>query len=172
MTLYMLSVYVGTTMIDSNENLSSFNIIQRYTAKDIIYGLTREVIKRTNEDTIATITHGDFACHIRTVSDKTAIAVTSADYPDYIAHTCIKELFDPVNHCALQFEKYAHYENKIDVIKKDLDETIVVLHKTMENLLIRGEKLEDLIEKSEELSAQSKSFLIKSKKMNSCCVIL
>jgi synaptobrevin homolog YKT6 len=43
-------------------------------------------------------------------------------------------------------------------IQKELDETKIVLHKTIESVLQRGEKLDDLVAKSDGLSAQSKMF--------------
>jgi synaptobrevin family protein YKT6 len=56
-------------------------------------------------------------------------------------------------------------------VQKELDETKVVLHKTIESLLDRGEKLDDLVSKSNELGVLSKTFLKDTKKTNSCCVI-
>lgn len=41
-------------------------------------------------------------------------------------------------------------------IQKELDETKIVLHKTIESVLERGEKIDDLVQKSDGLSAQSK----------------
>jgi len=43
-------------------------------------------------------------------------------------------------------------------IQRELDETKIVLHKTIESVLERNVKLEDLVMKSEGLSAQSKMF--------------
>ncbi|KAL2671360.1 hypothetical protein Neosp_013943 [[Neocosmospora] mangrovei] len=43
-------------------------------------------------------------------------------------------------------------------IQKELDETKIVLHKTIESVLQRGEKIDDLVAKSDGLSAQSKMF--------------
>lgn len=43
-------------------------------------------------------------------------------------------------------------------IQRELDETKIVLHKTIESVLQRGEKIDDLITKSDDLSAQSKMF--------------
>lgn len=43
-------------------------------------------------------------------------------------------------------------------VQQELDETKIVLHKTMESLLQRGEKLDDLVSKSDQLSSQSKVF--------------
>ncbi|RSL80051.1 hypothetical protein CEP51_006854 [Fusarium floridanum] len=43
-------------------------------------------------------------------------------------------------------------------IQKELDETKIVLHKTIESVLQRGEKIDDLVAKSDDLSAQRKMF--------------
>ena len=57
-------------------------------------------------------------------------------------------------------------------IQKNLDETRDVLHGTIESVLQRGEKLEDLVERSGELSAQSKLFYKQAKRANSCCAVV
>ena len=78
-------------------------------------------------------------------------------------------------------------------IQKELDETKIVLHKTIESVLERGEKIDSLVEKSDGLSAQSKMFykqvrwseskdtvcrltnvlfIRQAKKQNSCCLIM
>jgi synaptobrevin family protein YKT6 len=43
-------------------------------------------------------------------------------------------------------------------IQKDLDETKIILHKTIESVLERGEKLEQLVDKSSDLSMASQIF--------------
>lgn len=47
-------------------------------------------------------------------------------------------------------------------IQKELDETKIVLHKTIESVLERGEKIDTLVAKSDGLSAQSKMFYSES----------
>lgn len=54
-------------------------------------------------------------------------------------------------------------------VQSEIDETKVVLHSTIAAVLERGEKLDDLVTKSDELSAQSKMFYTQAKKMNKCC---
>jgi synaptobrevin family protein YKT6 len=61
--------------------------------------------------------------------------------------------------------------DKITKIQKDLDETTQILHKTIDSVLERGVKLDNLVERSNDLSAQSKMFYKQAKKTNSCCVI-
>jgi synaptobrevin homolog YKT6 len=49
-------------------------------------------------------------------------------------------------------------------VQQELDETKVVLHKTIESVLQRGEKLDQLVERSDALSAQSRLFYKTAKK--------
>jgi hypothetical protein len=49
-------------------------------------------------------------------------------------------------------------------VQAELDETKGVLHKTIESVLERGEKLDSLVERSDALSAQSKLFYRSAKK--------
>lgn len=51
-----------------------------------------------------------------------------------------------------------HQADSILKIQKELDETKIFIHKTIESVLQRGEKLDDLVAKSDGLSAQSKLF--------------
>lgn len=65
--------------------------------------------------------------------------------------------------------------NQVDSILKiqgELEETRITLHKTFESVLQRGEKLDDLIEKSAGLSTQSKMFYQQARKQNSCCNVM
>ena len=47
----------------------------------------------------------------------------------------------------------------------------MILHKTIDSVLERGTKLDSLVERSDDLSRQSKMFYKQAKKTNSCCVI-
>lgn len=58
----------------------------------------------------------------------------------------------------LTIKQDPHQADNILKIQKELDETKIVLHKTIESVLQRGEKIDDLVQKSDGLSAQSKMF--------------
>ncbi|KAK0464826.1 hypothetical protein IW261DRAFT_1523663 [Armillaria novae-zelandiae] len=62
--------------------------------------------------------------------------------------------------------------NTIMRVQQELDETKVVLHRTIESVLQRGEKLDNLVDRSTALFVQSKMFYKTTKKQNSCCVII
>jgi hypothetical protein len=53
-------------------------------------------------------------------------------------------------------------------IQKELDETKIVLHKTIESVLERGEKIDTLVAKSDGLSAQSKMFYTQVRSQDRC----
>ena len=57
-------------------------------------------------------------------------------------------------------------------IHKELDETTDILHKNMNDLLERGEKIDDLVDKSDHLSSNAKRFHKQAKKANSCCSVM
>uniref|UniRef100_A0AC34PW66 V-SNARE coiled-coil homology domain-containing protein n=1 Tax=Panagrolaimus sp. JU765 TaxID=591449 RepID=A0AC34PW66_9BILA len=54
-------------------------------------------------------------------------------------------------------------------VQDEVEETKVVLHNTIQSVLERGEKLDDLVKASENLSEQSKMFYTQARKMNKCC---
>ena len=49
------------------------------------------------------------------------------------------------------------------------DETKIVLHQTIDSVLRRGEKLDNLVDKSNDLSLASQMFYKQAKRSNSCC---
>ena len=78
--------------------------------------------------------------------------------------------FPPAESYVQKYQNPAEAD-KVTKIQKDLDETTRILHKTIDSVLERGVKLDNLVEKSNDLSAQSKMFYKQAKKTNSCCVI-
>ena len=56
--------------------------------------------------------------------------------------------------------------------QRELDETKVVLHKTIDSVLARGEKLDNLVDKSTDLSLASQMFYKQAKKQNQCCTMM
>lgn len=78
--------------------------------------------------------------------------------------------FPPINDYLARFQDPAAAD-KITKIQRDLDDTTEILHKTIDNVLERGVKLDQLVERSDDLSRQSKMFYKQAKKTNSCCVI-
>jgi len=56
-------------------------------------------------------------------------------------------------------------------VQAELDETKIILHKTIESVLERGEKLDNLVDRSEALSSQSRMFYKTAKKQVSPLIL-
>ncbi|KAL8656244.1 MAG: hypothetical protein Q9210_000394 [Variospora velana] len=120
------------------------------------------------------------------------IIISDADYPALVAHQLLSKVVDEFltqyprtaftsTTSTLSFPQLKDYivkyqdpqqADSIMKIQKELDETKIVLHKTIESVLERGEKIDSLVEKSDGLSAQSKMFYKQAKQQNSCCVVM
>lgn len=70
--------------------------------------------------------------------------------------------------------KYQKPESADPVMKidKDLRETKEIMMVNIEKILERGEKIEDLVDRTNELSTSSKLFVKQAEKLNRCCVII
>jgi hypothetical protein len=110
------------------------------------------------------------------------IIVSDNEYPDTVAHSILSKICDeftvkyprtayanatrqaPNSFALPELKEYiVKYQdpdqaNSISKIQKELDETKNILHKTIESVLERGEKIDNLVAKSDGLSAQSKMF--------------
>ncbi|MCJ1316885.1 palmitoyltransferase [Xylographa vitiligo] len=106
------------------------------------------------------------------------IIISDQDYPALVAHQLLSKVVDEFlskhprssfsssNPSPLPFPELKNYITKyqdpqqadsIMKIQKELDETKIVLHKTIESVLERGEKIDTLVSKSNDLSSQSKA---------------
>ena len=123
-----------------------------------------------------------------------AICMADKSYPARVAVTMLKELLAAFRAAhalatwraatadgACKFPKLEEalkeYQDptKVDKILRlnvQLAETKDILHKTIDKVLERGEKLDDLVEKSSALSMQSKHFYKQARKTNACCIVM
>lgn len=146
------------------------------------------------------------------------IIISDHDYPALVAHQLLSKVVDEflakyprtafaTSNAKLDYPELKDYivkyqdpqqADSIMKIQKELDETKIVLHKTIESVLERGENIDKLVQKSDGLSAQSKMFYTQvslpmrqeqvcsekeavltldvrhdqAKKQNSCCVLM
>jgi len=137
--------------------------------------------------------YAEYFVHIYMRTDGLCGTVTcDSEYPPRVAFSLLTKLLEDFNvqvpnwknekkNEAISWptldEAVLKYQNPANAdpimrIQKNLDETRDVLHSTIETVLQRGEKLEDLVERSGELSAQSKLFYKQAKRANSCCILI
>jgi synaptobrevin homolog YKT6 len=100
-----------------------------------------------------------------------ALEIFAAKTSKEIWMSCSRPIDSPWLKELFRIHKNPAEADSLTRVQQELDETKIVLHKTIESLLERGEKLDDLVSKSNELGILSKEFLKDSRKTNSCCVI-
>lgn len=155
--------------------------------------LTKTFIKRTEPGQRQSVAHEGYVVHCYARSDGLCGTVTTdQDYPARVAFVLLGQLleefsaaqgdswknvtaaesvaFPPIEEYLQKYQDPAAAD-KVTKIQKDLDETTQILHKTIDSVLERGVKLDSLVERSNDLSSQSKLFYKSAKKTNSCCVL-
>mmetsp|Transcript_13614 Transcript_13614/g.15494 ORF Transcript_13614/g.15494 Transcript_13614/m.15494 type:complete len:199 (+) Transcript_13614:254-850(+) len=174
-------------------DLSQFGFFERSTAAQFVKFISRTVMKRTPKGKRQSVIHegNTVRAHLRT-DGLGAVMVSDQEYPERVSFSILNKLledfatqqngkwqavvqdtkleFPPLDAAIKEYQDPTKAD-KITKIQKDLDDTIGVMHKTIENLLERDVKLNSLVEKSDDLSAQSKLFYKSAAEHNACCTI-
>lgn len=155
---------------------------------------SKVVVERTAGSTRVSVKEQEYMCHVYVRGDGlSGVVISDQEYPNRVAHTLLMKILDDfttavpahtwqvagdggvvfqgldVTLAKFQEPKQADMLTKLQA---DVDETKIILHSTITALLERGEKLDDLVAKSDDLSAQSKVFYKTARKTNQCCHLL
>lgn len=174
--------------------VSSFSFFQRSSVVEFLRFSSQILVSRSCQATRSSVREKEYMCHVYVRSDCLAgVVVSDHEYPSRVAHTLINKVLDdfaskvPAHTWSSIVESTCQYRGLEEFLAKyqvpteadpmtkiqaDLDETKIILHNTIEAVLERGEKLDDLVAKSEDLSMQSKTFYKTARKTNQCCTIL
>jgi len=178
----------------SASDLSSFSFYQRGSVAEFMTFFSKTVAERTKAGQRQSVQENMYTAHVynRAGTDQLcAVVVTDQEYPVRPAFSLLSKIMDefdtavPVasrsDPSSISFPAIQSYLTKyqdpkqadnIMKVQTELDETKIILHQTIESVLERGEKLDNLVDRSTALSAQSKMFYKTAKKQNSCCVIM
>lgn len=181
----------GAHQLKAAYDLSTFGFFQRGTIQDFIVFTSKILAERTGVTVRQSVKEAEYMCHVFVRSDGlTGVCLSDHDYPPRVAHTMLQRILEefagqvppPEWKTGQETSKYVgqleqHLKKYQDPaqcdsmtkVQNDLDETKIILHNTIEAVLQRGEKLDDLVDKSEALSLQSKTFYKTARKTNSCC---
>jgi len=193
--LYCMSIlYKGqnnSTCLKAAYDLQGFSFFQRGSVQEFMAFVSKTITERTISASRQSVKEGEYMCHVYVRRDNLAgVVISDHEYPSRVSHTLITKVLDEFSQIIPasswpdlterditfpQLNTYlAKYQNPCEAdamtkIQSDLDETKIILHNTIEAVLERGEKLDDLVAKSEGLSIQSKAFYKTARKTNSCC---
>ncbi|KAL4302241.1 hypothetical protein GQ457_10G017990 [Hibiscus cannabinus] len=174
-------------------DVSRFGYFQRPSVREFIVFVSRTVAKRTPPGQRQSVQHEEYKVHAYNRNGLCALGFMDDHYPVRSAFSLLNQVLDEyqknfgeswrnaqadsteswpyLNDALTKFQDPAEAD-KLLKIQRELDETKIILHKTIDSVLERGEKLDSLVEKSSDLSAASQMFYKQAKKTNQCCTIL
>ncbi|KAG5225953.1 SNARE family protein [Salix suchowensis] len=174
-------------------DVSHFGYFQRSSVREFIVFVGRTVAKRTPSGQRQSVQHEEYKVHAYNRNGLCALGFMDDHYPVRSSFSLLDKVIDEyqknfgeswrtaqadgsqpwpyLNEALTKFQDPAEAD-KLLKIQRELDETKIILHKTIDSVLARGEKLDSLVEKSSDLSAASQMFYKQAKKTNQCCTIL
>jgi len=175
-------------------DLSGFGYFQRSSVREMLAFTARTIVQRTQPGQRQTVKQEDYYCHTHVKDSGIAgVAITDSDYPPIAAFGVVGKAIEEftaqanetwrtvtadgtvanqVLEAALLKYQDPVAADKLTKIQRDLDETKVILHQTIDSVLKRGEKLDSLVDKSADLSIASQMFYKQARKTNSCCKLM
>lgn len=182
--------------LTSARDLSQFSFFERNGVSQFMTFFAETVSQRTPAGQRQSVEEGNYVGHTYTRSEGiSGVIITDKEYPVRPAYTLINKILEEYlslhpksewqnldqTNSTLAYPELETYLKKyqdpsqadsIMKVQQELDDTKVVLHKTIEGVLQRGEKLDALVDKSEALSSSSRMFYKQAKKTNSCCIVM
>jgi len=199
MKIFALSVILApsrgpSAVLSTASDLSSFSFYQRGSVAEFMTFFSKTVVDRTQQGQRQTVQENNYTAHVYNrggAEQLAAVIITDQEYPVRPAFSLLTKVLDDftakvpqssfstpgsisfpdINNYLSKYQDPRHADN-IMRVQAELDETKIILHKTMESVLQRGEKLDDLVDRSQALSMQSKMFYKTAKKQNSCCSVM
>jgi len=167
-------------------NLEDFNFWEKSIALNIIRKISQLTIEVTEPGKQISILHEGYLCHVLNRNNGLACAIiTDQEYPSRVSFDIIIYYSDQYyKEYGLNFpsepflyDYIIEIQNPKDIdkltkIKNDIDNTKEIVLETIEQLISRGEKLENLNNKSNKLVDDAKKFQTQSQELNACCNIL
>ena len=179
-------------ILKAGYDLQSFSFFQRGSVQEFIQFTAKILAERTGVCSRQSVKESEYMCHVFVRNDSlVGVCVSDHDYPHRVAHNLLTRVLEdftgqvPDRGAWAAGAEVTGFNGPLDVylkkyqtpesadpltkVQNELDETKIILHNTIAAVLERGEKLDDLVSKSEGLSMQSKTFYKTAKKTNSCC---
>ncbi|XP_019080918.1 VAMP-like protein YKT61 isoform X2 [Vitis vinifera] len=168
-------------------DVSQFGYFQRSGAKEFIVFVGRTVAKRTPPAQRQSVQHQEYKVHSYNRNGLCALGFMDDNYPVRSAFSLLNKVLEEyqknfgdswrnaqadvtqpwpyLNEALTKFQDPAEAD-KLLKIQRDLDETKIILHMTIDSVLARGEKLDSLVEKSSDLSMASQAYVLQAGKEN------
>lgn len=198
LSIYIMKTHNGKPVVLTHEeHLKHISFFVRHSARDFIKFAAKEIYSSSETMKPKTVIHEHYLVHSYKMKEDGlgAIMITDDEYSPRIAMSVLKKVVDEFV-LEMKFIKKDYSDIKkdsfikspylkkmiddvqdpkkvdhIENVKYELDNTIETLQETIEKVLERGSKLDDLVIQTEHLSNTSKMFYKEAKKQNDCCNI-
>ena len=181
------------TVLYSDFHLADYGFFQRPTVMDICIFASHQLTDKSTGETDAVLNYMEYNVYIRMLKSGLSVTcVTDDEYPTAAARSFINKTLNIFISAFPDEDKYNTFKqdislnipsidkllilaqnpgdiDKISAIKAELEDSKDVIVKTIDDLLTRGETLDDLLKRTDDLTEQSKIFIIKTDK--SCCIL-
>lgn len=167
-------------------DLSSFNYFQRSTANEIMLFFANEAAKRTAIGERRQIEEDDYLCFAWFSAQRLGVVIVAPkDYPPLVAFSLARKALHaftdvhlssvdpyvktPVIADLLKKYQNPHSADALERASTDVEEVKIILCSTLSELYERGERIDDLVARSEHLSKSTKYFLTQTRRNNQGC---
>lgn len=194
----LLSIHIfkwrqeNPVLLGSSAELSFLGYIQRRVLREHINFTARTVCGRASpgDRTAVHLENNQGVCYVAIHPNTFAVTIVSdPEYPQRVVFSLIADIMNQFFSSNLEWENATKdvdlkftllekflkdYQNpaeadKLMKIESELNQITDIMHKNIEQLLKRGETLESLMQKSQDLSTVSYDFYKRAKKNNQCC---
>ncbi|KAI3850179.1 hypothetical protein MKW92_017665 [Papaver armeniacum] len=174
-------------------DLSKFGFFTRIGVREFIVSVGRTVAKGTLPGQRKSVQHEEYKVHSYNRNGLCALGFMDDHYPVLSAFSLLHKVLDEYEKNFVDSWKTAQADatqpwpyltealakfqdpaevDKFSNIQKELDETRLFLHQTIDRVLARGEKFDSLVDKSSDLSAASQIFYMQARRNRQWCTIL
>lgn len=185
--LYMKLLYVAIFPLEINEKFECISESSAFTESlatrlfstctvDVLRVISFTILKRLSEinrssTTITKLQYENYHFFTCTSSSGTLVVITDITYPQEVVRRLLHVM---VNDETLETKKYFDLykdpkSDKLYKIKEDLEDCKVILLDNIEKVLHRGETLDTIVEKTDQLSSNTKTFYRRAKRQNRWC---
>ncbi|OHT01380.1 Synaptobrevin YKT6 [Tritrichomonas foetus] len=173
----------ASEMVDSAKDFSDVGFFYKKSVNEICDFTVKQLANSLNPIKQVTTEKNEFLFHVLRKDDVCSILIATKDYPSRAAYAILREIQNeyfiyngsyPGGKSKSIAKAITVYQNPLHVdrlaqIQKNLDDTREIMILNMEKAIGREKSLEELCEKSQEISNQSKIFVRQSKDLNRCC---
>ncbi|KAL6502527.1 VAMP-like protein ykt61 [Orobanche hederae] len=168
-------------------DVSQFGFFQRSSVQEFIVFFGRTLAGRTSPGQRQSVQQDEYMVHSYNRNDLCVLGFMDTHYPVRSAFSLLNKVLDEYQKAFGDSWKNAQADStqpwpylvealskfqdpaeadKLLKIQRELDETKIILHKTIDSVLARGEKLDSLVEKSSDLSTASQVNVLQAGKEN------